>query len=109
MMEGGKDRDKIQSPTKRGIFVTVIKCPNMVEPRMSRITMQVVTRDSPIDLMMPFKLMSLLKRATRATVKAPTAPASVGVKNPFIIPPMTTMKITPTGATSLKEEILSLQ
>jgi hypothetical protein len=91
-----------------GIFVTVRKCPKMAEHVTSIRTMQAVRRDSLSDLMYPFKSMSLLAIVNRSTAKVPTLPASVGVKNPFIRPPITTRKMITTDNTSGRDANLAL-
>src|SRR5512135_1720156 len=99
----------IQSAASMGIFVTARKCPRIVEPAISINTIQAVRRDSPTDFRNPFQLSSLLIRARRRTAKVPTLPASVGVKNPFMSPPMTRRKMIPTDRTSGREAIRSFQ
>ena len=55
-------------------------------------------RASLIEAIAPEKPISLLATVKTRTAKAPTLPASVGVKNPLISPPMMTAKIA-TGQT----------
>src|SRR3990172_10665982 len=90
-----------------GIFVTTRKWPRMVEPAISIKTMHAVRSDSATDLINPLKLMSFLAMDKRRTAKVPALPASVGVKKPFDIPPVTMMKITITHITSLSDTHLS--
>src|SRR4030042_5565491 len=92
-----------------GIFVTAKKWPRMVEPAMSIRTIQAVRRDSETDLINPLKLMSLLATDKRSTAKVPTLPASVGVKNPCMSPPITSRKMTTTQMISGVDFHLSFQ
>src|SRR4030042_3975862 len=92
-----------------GIFVTAKKWPRMVEPAISIKTIQAVRRDSATDLINPSKLRSLLRTDKRRTAKVPALPASVGVKKPHDIPPVTMTKIRTTHITSLSDTHLSFQ
>src|SRR4030042_1710507 len=96
-----------QSEAIMGIFVTVRKCPRMVEPAMSMSTMQAVRKDSATDLKNPLSVRSFLRTDKRRTAKVPTLPASVGRKNPFMRPPTTKRKIRTIHPTSGRELILS--
>ncbi len=78
----------IQSAASMGILVTARKWPRIVEPTMSMSTMQAVRRDSWMDLTNPFQVRSFLRTDKRRTANVPTLPASVGVKKPFISPPI---------------------
>src|SRR4030043_673111 len=107
MREGAKGSCPIQSAAYSGIFVTTRKWPRMVEPAMSIRVIQAVRRDSAIDLTNPPKLISLLARDNRRTAKVPALPASVGVNNPFDIPPVTIKKMIRTQITSWRDVHLS--
>ena len=89
-----------QSDAIMGIFVTVRKCPKMVEPAMSMSTMQAVRKDSATDLKNPLSVRSFFRTDRRRTAKVPMLPASVGVKKPFIKPPTTSRKIRTIQPTS---------
>src|SRR4030042_2616917 len=105
--KGGKGSGSTQSAASIGVFVTTRKCPRMVEPAISIRTMQAVRSDSATDLINPSKLMSLLTTDKRRTANVPALPASVGVKKPHDIPPVTMMKIRITHITSLSDTHLS--
>src|SRR4030042_616380 len=105
--KGGRGSCPTQSSTNMGIFVTTRKCPRMVDPAISIKTMQAVRSDSATDLINPLKLMSLLTTDKRRTAKVPALPASVGVKKPHDIPPVTIKKIRITHITSLRDTHLS--
>src|SRR4030042_773770 len=105
--KGGKGSCPTQPAASIGIFVTTRKCPRMVEPAISIRTMQAVRSDSATDLINPSKLMSLLAMDKRRTANVPALPASVGVKKPHDIPPVTTKKIRMTHITSLSDIHLS--
>ena len=76
-------------------------------PAMSMRTMPAVRRDSTRDKQNPFKPISLFKSDRIRTATVPTLPASVGVKNPSIKPPITRKKIIAIHNRSGRERILS--
>ena len=66
-----------------------------------------VRRDSVTDAAYPLNFISPLATARTRTANVPTAPASVGVKKPLMIPPTTMRKTSPIQKTSGKEWILA--
>src|SRR3972149_1675176 len=105
--KAGRGSCPTQYATKMGIFVTTRKWPKIVEPAISIKTMQAVRSDSATDLINPLKLRSLLTTDKRRTANVPALPASVGVKKPHDIPPVTTKKIRITHIPSLSDTHLS--
>jgi hypothetical protein len=86
-----------------GIRVTARKWPSTVEPAISISTMDAVRSDSVRDFTNPPRPMPRCATASRITAKVPTLPASVGVKKPFISPPMITTNTSSTHTTSGSE------
>jgi len=68
-----------------------------------------VRRASESDFIYPLKFKLRLATASRRTANVPTAPASVGVKKPYMIPPMTRRKTRMIQATSGSERNLAFQ
>ena len=97
---GGIGRDEAQSAAMNGISVMARKCPKIEEPAMSIRVMMAVFREPLIDFLIISKLTSRRSRAMRNTATVPIVPASVGLKNPNIIPPMTMPKTIRTTSTS---------
>src|SRR5271157_3190400 len=100
IMVGGNGRDTIQSAASIGILVTAIKWPSIVELMTSGRTMHAVLTDSMIDLTYPLRSRALFSKVRRRTRHVPTLPASVGVKNPVMMPPTIRRKTTTTHPTS---------
>ncbi len=65
----------------------------MTAPVTMTITMQLIRVVSAIELMNPFHVSCLLMIAINKVTKAPAAAASVGVKIPKNMPPMTRAKM----------------
>ena len=93
-----------------GMRVTARKWPSTVEPAISISTMQAVRSDSVSDLTKPREVHPALRRRRAGSPRrCPTLPASVGVKKPFISPPMITTNTSSTHTTSGSEARRSFQ
>ena len=102
-MNGGRGSPARNSARLEGIRVTARKCPNIRAPATIIMIMQEVRSVSMSERTKIFQVNCRWKSETAMVPAAPIAAASVAVKNPTNMPPITTRKRTRVSETPLSD------